>query len=242
MSHRHYCPATNHYWECNGTATRFSPEGTQPSPCMCPTQPDVLVDEGDHSTCSVEILACSDEHQSLHQKYLDETSVDLEEALTRGMDAAEQLKFEREQSFMEQEVFAGLTSSNTEIDSPLCFYFSPEEFGKLIDRCERWHVSISCIEVFSTDVKPPWRAALLDIEYFPGEDLEWARRPVQRYQNEPHIILIGDFSVPDSVLEASGISSDPRHAEKWQERHLAVENWKRKRGDERPNDGEMGAE
>lgn len=243
MSHRHFCPATNHYWDCDGTAIRFPSEVAQPSACMCPTHPDVSVDEGDHSTCSIEVLACSGEHQSLYQKYLDETSVDLEEILTRGMDAAEQLKFEREHLFMEQEVFAGLTNSNTEIDSPLCFYFSPEEFSKLIDRCERSHVSISCIEVFSTDVKPPWRAALLDIEYFPGEDLDWARRLVKRYQNVPHIILIGDYNVPDSMLESSGVSSDPDHSEKWQIRALALETWsKRKRLEMISHEGEIGTQ
>ena len=42
---------------------------------------------------------------------------------------------------------------------------------------------------------------------------------------------------------SSGISSDPKHAEKWQVRALALENWsKRERSDVPYVEGEIGAE
>jgi hypothetical protein len=144
---------------------------------------------------------------------------------------------------MEQVVFAGLTNSNIGIDSPLCFHFTPIEVSKVIDRCEQLNVQIGTIEVFSTDVEPPWKAAFLDIESFRGEDLEWARRLVKWYQGMPHITLCASYDVSDSLLESSGISSDPKHAEKWQVRALALENWsKRERPDIASIEGEIGTE
>jgi hypothetical protein len=55
MSHQHFCDFAGHYWECDGTAVRlFAPEA---SVCMC-LDHGVPMEEGDHSTCSVELLSC----------------------------------------------------------------------------------------------------------------------------------------------------------------------------------------
>ena len=224
-----------------GAAIRSLAADAEPSVCMCLTHRDVPVEEGDHSICRLEVLACS-EHRFLYQQQLDETSIDLEEALSLSMDAAQQLKFELKHLYLEQVVFAGLTNSNNGIDSPLIFHFTPQEFSKVIDRCERLHVRITGAEIFSTDVEPPWKAAFLDIEGFPGEDHEWARRLIKRYLSVPHITLAGFYDVPDSVLQSSGVASGPRHAEKWQVRALALEKWASRKREGLPLEGEIGTE
>ena len=57
MSHRHFCDAAGHWWDCNGTALRRGE--TEPSVCICLPCGRPL--EGfDHSKCPdpVELLAC----------------------------------------------------------------------------------------------------------------------------------------------------------------------------------------
>ena len=55
--HYHFCDYAGHYWECAGTALRPLAGDTEPSVCMCPMHQEALAD-GDHSECSVELLAC----------------------------------------------------------------------------------------------------------------------------------------------------------------------------------------
>ena len=55
MSHRHFCDYAGHYWQCDGTALRLV--DTEPSLCMC-RHHNVPVEEGDHSRCMIELLAC----------------------------------------------------------------------------------------------------------------------------------------------------------------------------------------
>jgi hypothetical protein len=57
MSHRHFCDSAGHYWKCEGTAVRQFAEGSEPTPCMC-IKHSVSMDDGDHSECPVELLAC----------------------------------------------------------------------------------------------------------------------------------------------------------------------------------------
>lgn len=60
MSHRHFCEFAGHYWDCSGDAVRLFE--SEPSVCMC-IQHRVPMDEGDHSSCPVELLSCS-EHRA----------------------------------------------------------------------------------------------------------------------------------------------------------------------------------
>lgn len=57
MSHLHFCDVTGHGWECEGTALRPLAGDTEPSVCMCRSC-QVPMEEGDHSRCMIELLAC----------------------------------------------------------------------------------------------------------------------------------------------------------------------------------------
>ena len=59
MTHRHFCDFDGHYWDCDGMATRLL--APQPSVCICMDH-GVPMEEGDHSKCSVELLACPEHH------------------------------------------------------------------------------------------------------------------------------------------------------------------------------------
>jgi len=45
------------YWECEGMAARPSAGHSEPTPCLC-MKHGVLMEDGDHSACPVELLAC----------------------------------------------------------------------------------------------------------------------------------------------------------------------------------------
>jgi len=57
MSHRHFCDAAGHDWYCDGKALRSDVSDTKPSICMCLLH-HVPMEEGDHRSCPVELLAC----------------------------------------------------------------------------------------------------------------------------------------------------------------------------------------
>jgi hypothetical protein len=57
LSHKHFCEVTGHEWVCEGTAMRPLAGDIQPSICICGTC-HVPMEEGDHSECMIELLAC----------------------------------------------------------------------------------------------------------------------------------------------------------------------------------------
>ena len=57
MSHNHFCDFAGHMWECEGTAMRPLAGDTEPSLCICGTC-QVPMEQGDHSECMIELLAC----------------------------------------------------------------------------------------------------------------------------------------------------------------------------------------
>ncbi len=57
MSHKHFCDFAGHFWECAGTAIRPLAGDTEPSVCMC-DRCQVPMEQGDHSGCMIELLAC----------------------------------------------------------------------------------------------------------------------------------------------------------------------------------------
>jgi hypothetical protein len=59
MSHRHFCDYEGHFWECEGAAVRQFAENSERNPCSCITH-SASMDDGDHSECPVELLACPD--------------------------------------------------------------------------------------------------------------------------------------------------------------------------------------
>lgn len=55
--HQHWCPVTGHYWECPGSTARPLLGQYEPTMCMC-LDHECPMEDGDHSKCSVELLAC----------------------------------------------------------------------------------------------------------------------------------------------------------------------------------------
>jgi hypothetical protein len=106
------------------------------------------------------------------------------------------LKFEQDQRFLGEVIYAGLQDLNTGFDSERIVWFSPADFLIVIDRCESRHVRVIGIEVFTTDVEPPWKVEFLEVEISPEDGYEWARRLVARYQGKADITISATFSVP----------------------------------------------
>jgi hypothetical protein len=109
------------------------------------------------------------------------------------------LKSEQERQFKREVLYAGLKDLNTGFDSPLIGHFSPEDFLIVIDRCESLKVRIIGIEVFTTDVEPPWKVGLLEVEIAPEDDYDWPRRLVREYPGRSDITICGSFDVSDAL-------------------------------------------
>jgi hypothetical protein len=61
VSHQHACDVAGHYWQCEGVAVRPVAGRMEPMICIC-LDCQVPMEDGDHSECSVELLACP-QHQ-----------------------------------------------------------------------------------------------------------------------------------------------------------------------------------
>jgi hypothetical protein len=62
MSHRHFCDFAGHDWECEGAAVRQFAQDSELTPCVC-IKHSISMDDGDHSECPVELLACPEHRQ-----------------------------------------------------------------------------------------------------------------------------------------------------------------------------------
>lgn len=62
LSHRHFCDVAGHEWECQGTALRPLMGDTEPTPCYCISH-QTLMEDGDHSQCSIELIACPEHRE-----------------------------------------------------------------------------------------------------------------------------------------------------------------------------------
>jgi hypothetical protein len=109
------------------------------------------------------------------------------------------LKSEQEHQFKREVLYAGLKDLNTGFDSLLIGHFSPEDFLVVIRRCESLKVRIIGIEVFTTDVEPPWKVGLLEVEIAPEDGYDWPRRLVREYQVRSDITICGSFDVSDAL-------------------------------------------
>ena len=210
--HQHFCNVYGHKWDCYGTAVRPLTGDTEPSVCMC-IRHRVPMEVGDHSECSIELLACPEHREEQRRKMEEASKAEANvpqgwEALFRPRTPAEELKFEEEHRFLEEVVYAGLENINTGFDAAGIFHFSPADFGEVIDRCEHLHVHPNGIEVFTTD------GGFIDCVFAmddgsPDESFDWARRLAQKYLEVPDITMSATFNVPDSALASSGPSADP---------------------------------
>jgi hypothetical protein len=70
MSHYHFCDYEGHYWDCRRSAVRQFADASEPTQCMC-VKHLVSMEDGDHSECPVELLACP-EHRELHVRQMNE--------------------------------------------------------------------------------------------------------------------------------------------------------------------------
>jgi hypothetical protein len=96
-----------------------------------------------------------------------ESPDDFERMLTEWDTPESKLRDEKENQFEREVLYAGLRDLNTGFDSDLIGHFSPEDFLIVIDRCESLGVEVIGVEVFTTDVEPPYKAGLEDIEISP---------------------------------------------------------------------------
>jgi len=211
MSHKHFCDVTGHEWECAGTALRLLAGDAEPSICMC-IRHRVPMEFGDHSDCSIELLACP-EHREDQQRRMEEASKagtnipDGWDELFRPMTDDERLQFEAKHKFMDTVVFAGLKNLNTGFDAPGIHHFSPADFGEVIGRCKPLHVTPIGIEIFTTDggfIDCEIRAENISTE----EAYSWAQRLVQTYEGTPDITMSATFDVPDALLTSKGPSAN----------------------------------
>jgi hypothetical protein len=113
------------------------------------------------------------------------------------------LKCEQDDRFLREVIYAGLTNLNTGFDSPLIGHFSPEEFLIVLDRCEALNVEVIGIEVFTTDVEPPSKVQMVDIEISPVPGYDWARRFVREYMEESGIAISVTFDMTDALLKSN---------------------------------------
>lgn len=60
--HLHFCNFAGHEWECEGAALRPLAGDIEPSVCVCLTH-RVSMEDGDHSACSIELLACPEHRE-----------------------------------------------------------------------------------------------------------------------------------------------------------------------------------
>lgn len=209
MTHRHFCDYAGHEWDCEGAAVRPFLGDTEPSVCMC-IRHRVPMEEGDHSECSIELIACPDHREEQLRKIKENRTIPNAEEMNasegwddlfRPMTPEEALKFEVKHRFMDEVVFVGLKNLNTGFDAAGIHHFSPAGFGEVIKRCEPLCVSPIGIEMFTTD------GGFVDCQIRPenlslDETYAWARQLVEEYLETPEITMTATFDVPDSLLES----------------------------------------
>jgi hypothetical protein len=126
-----------------------------------------------------------------------------EQMLAESDTPESKLKFEEEHRFLREVIYAGLTDLNTGFDSTLIGHFSPEDFLIVIRRCESLNVRFIGIEVFTTDVEPPWKVGLLEVEGSPEDGYDWPRRLVRQYQDRSDITICASFDVSDAIPKSN---------------------------------------
>ncbi len=112
------------------------------------------------------------------------------------------LRSEKEDRFLREAIYAGLEDLNIGFDSPLIPHFSPGDFLTVIDRCESLNVRIIGIEVSTTDVEPPSKLQLVEIQISPEPGYKWARRLVRKFTEESDITICATFNVSDALLKS----------------------------------------
>lgn len=224
MSHRHFCEVAGHEWECQGTALRPLAGDTEPSVCMC-IRHLVPMEVGDHSECSIELLACPERREEQRRRMEEASKAELNipdgwEELFRPMTDVERLKFDAKHKFMDTVVFGGSKDLNTGFDAPGIQHFSPADFGKVVSRCKPLKITPIGIEIFTTD------GSFIDCEVraenISTEDVyTWAQGLVQTFEGTPDITMSATFDVSDSLLISSGPSANENVGRLWRSNERA---------------------
>jgi len=63
MPHFHFCDLGGHEWKCDGKALPPDVGNTGPSVCMC-MRCQIPMEDGDHSECPIELVACPEHRES----------------------------------------------------------------------------------------------------------------------------------------------------------------------------------
>ena len=151
MSHRHFCDVGGHWWECSGKALRPNARQTEASVCMCSTH-KVPMEEGDHSACRVELLACPDHRDSDLGKGTDDASpsTSSQDSFFEDIFSPEsRRKSKCQRRVLKRLVFFDLLH----IDLMPCHGmgdYREADFLKAVDRCELLGFNIHGIDFFTT--------------------------------------------------------------------------------------------
>jgi len=75
LSHRHFCDFAGHDWQCDGADSGPSAENSEPTRCICILH-GTPMEDGDHSLCPVELLACPENREEQPQEMGNHESID----------------------------------------------------------------------------------------------------------------------------------------------------------------------
>jgi hypothetical protein len=103
-------------------------------------------------------------------------------------------KFAKDQRFLSEVVYAGLTDLNSGFDSPGVSHYSPKNFLTIIDRCEALKVRIIGIEIFRVG---PREVGFLGCHFPRG--YQGARQLVREYIRRRNITISATFNVPAAI-------------------------------------------
>ena len=100
--------------------------------------------------------------------------------------------------FIHEVLFAGLVNRNTGFDSSLIPHVSSEDFLVVLDRCAVTGAGICGVEIFDVSRwERDQQVDFLGVWIRPEEGLEWARRLVREYADQPTITVCATFYTPD---------------------------------------------
>ncbi|MGB8480814.1 MAG: hypothetical protein WCE63_18575 [Acidobacteriaceae bacterium] len=115
------------------------------------------------------------------------------------------MELDEKYRFVLDVLFAGLTNRNIGFDSSLIPHVSPEDFQIVLDRCEETGAGICGIEIFDFSRWEKYhRVDFLDVVIRPEEGLDWARRLVRQYADQPNISVCATFYSPEDVEAHQG--------------------------------------
>ena len=195
MSHHHFCDVGGHQWACSGEAPRPGGDHSEASVYMCIAH-QVPMEEGDHSACPVELLACPDHRNS--ERGADDSSMAPDSSfadLFGDIFTPES----REKSECERRVVRRLVFFDlVHIDLMPCYGIGDNleaDFLKAVARCELLKFNIHGIDFLTT------QGAYLGTEICPENEsgAAWCREAM-RLHTGPDVVYSASYGVPEDFL------------------------------------------